>query len=291
MAPNVANHAGWQFELNKFLWPMFIHSYLELVDNGYPNEAKTFLSEFGDDFKAIHGDDLKLLSTITLPAHVNENETTRLYKTSKYQIPVTDKVEDLVLGHLEKEYNNGGKTMIHLLGRYCTIKTVDRGLANPKSFFAIFNNQPSVRVDEGDVLEGIPGVFTGVRSNVASDVPLKLGPLPMEAELQEEVRAEIEEEDRRHPPADGRPTLLEEFDNKIKREESMDGPARADLPLPASRARDVWSEIEKIREHRDRFRIEGRTGGVGAAVSVCMYTFHNTLGRQVNHSGSLKSTG
>lgn len=285
MALNAVNQTILQFELNKFLWPIFIHCYLELVDNGYPSDAKSFLAEFGDDFKAVHGDDLKLLSTVMLSAHIEENETTKLYKTSKYQIPVTDKVEDLVLGHLEKEYDNGGQTVIRLLGRYCAIKTVDRGLANPKSFYAIFNNQPSVRVDEADALEGIPGVFTGVRSNVAPDVPLKLGPLPMEAELQEEVRAEIEEEDRRNPPTDGRSTLLEEFDNKIKREESMDGPARADLPLPASRARDVWSEIEKIREHRDRFRIEGRSGGVGAAVSVCMYTFHNTLGRQVkSHS-------
>jgi transcription initiation factor TFIID subunit 5 len=288
---DAANQTGFQFELNKFMWPLFVHSYLELVENGYPAEAKTFLDDFGDDFKAIHGDDLKLLSTIKLPAHVKDNETARLYKEHKYQIPVTDKVEHLVLGHLDKEYENGGKTLILLIARYCKIRNVDRGLANPKSFSAIFNNQPNVRVDEADLEEGIPGLFTGVRLNVAPDVPLKLGPLPMEPELQEEVRAEIEEEDRRHPPPEGRSTLLEEFDNKIKREESMDGPARADLPLPASRARDVWSEIDKIREHRDRFRIKGRSGGVGVAVSVCMYTFHNTLGRQVDFSTSLKSTG
>jgi len=35
-------------------------------------------------------------------------------------------------------------------------------------------------------------------------------------------------------------------------------------------------EVQKIRELRDRFRIDPRTGGVGPGVSIAMYTFHNT---------------
>jgi transcription initiation factor TFIID subunit 5 len=101
----------------------------------------------------------------------------------------------------------------------------------------------------------------------------------MEPELREDVRAELEEEDHRHPPADGRPTLVEEFDERIKREESADAPSRADLPLPPSRARDVVMEMQKVRENRDRFQIEGRTGGIGIPVSACMFTVHNSLGR------------
>ena len=85
--------------------------------------------------------------------------------------------------------------------------------------------------------------------------------------------------DQLHPPADGVPTLVEEFDRKIKREESADAASRADLPLPPSRARDVVMEMQKVRENRDRFKIEGRTGGAGIPVSACMFTFHNTLGR------------
>ena len=68
--------------------------------------------------------------------------------------------------------------------------------------------------------------------------------------------------------------MLEEFDEKIKREDSADVPSRADLPLPPSRPRDIMMEMQKIRESRDRFHIEGRTGGVGVPVSACMFTFH-----------------
>ncbi|KUI63866.1 Transcription initiation factor TFIID subunit 5 [Cytospora mali] len=268
----------YKFELKKFLWPIFIHCYLELVEGGWPNEARSFLNEFKDTFGTAHGDDLKLLSTITLPAHVKENEMTKMYKSEKYHIPVTRQVNDLVLGYMTKEFDNGGHTIIALLAQYCHVKFVDRGIANPHSFLSIFYNQPNARLEEADVTEGIQGVFTGVRANAAPDVTLKLGPLPMESELLEDVRSELDEEDRMNPPIDGRSTLLDEFDNKIKREESADGPARADLPLPPARARDVLGEVEKIKQYRDRFRIEGRTGGVGAAVSICMYTFHNTLG-------------
>ena len=35
-------------------------------------------------------------------------------------------------------------------------------------------------------------------------------------------------------------------------------------------------EVTKIRENRDRLKIEARTGGIGPGVSVVMYTFHNT---------------
>lgn len=106
---------------------------------------------------------------------------------------------------------------------------------------------------------------------------LKLGMMPMEGDLAQDVRAELEDEDIKHPPELGKPSLVEEFDQNIKREDSADAPTRNEIPLPPSRARDVVMEVQKIKENRDRFKIEGRTGGIGPAVSVCMFTFHNTL--------------
>ncbi len=139
----------------------------------------------------------------------------------------------------------------------------------------------NLELDEADAHEGLPGHFTGLLNKNVLDTStvLKLGPMPTEPELRDDVRAELEEEDQRRPPVDGLPTLVEEYDRKIKREESADAPARVDIPLPPSRARDVIMEMQKVRENRDRFRIEGRTGGVGVAISACMFTFHNTLGR------------
>lgn len=273
-----------QYELNKFLWPMFVHSYLELVEGKYPDEAKTFLDTFKTSFEVAHADDLKLLATITLPSHVEENSTTKLFKTTKYRIPVTDKAHDLMLAHMEKDYEAGGQIILRLLASYCTIPIVDRGLANPYSFAAIGEKQKSTQVSLVELQEGVPGAFEGVRTDATPSGPLRLGPLALDPDLQREIRSELVQEDQRNPPADGQLSLVEEFENKIKREESADGPTRAQLPLPAYRSRDVLNEVEKLKEHRDRFRIEGRTGGVGTGVSVTMFTFHNSLGRYESHS-------
>lgn len=272
-----------QFELSKVLWPAFVYSYLELVEAGYADDAKQFLDMFRPEFENVHGDDLKTFATVTLPPHVRENSTTKLYKGSKYRIPINTHAAHILFNFLERESAAGGSVITQLLNDYCDVEQITRGPIEAFSFEAIYRRAQNIDLDDADAQEGIPGVFTGMSNKdiLDSTAPLRLGPLPMEPELRDDVRAELEEEDLRNPPVDGRPSLADEFDRKIKREESADGPSRADLPLPPSRARDVVMEMQKVRENRDRFRIEGRTGGVGVPLSACMFTFHNTLGRYV----------
>ncbi|KAJ9148289.1 TAF5-like protein [Pleurostoma richardsiae] len=268
----------YKFELRKLLWPVFVYSFLELVERRYPDEAKAFLNKFTPVFEKIHGDDLRTFATISLPQHIAENNTTKLYRENKYRIPLNLHVERSLFHFIDRETDRGGSLISWILSSFCQIDKTARGPIDPYSFEALYRRTQNADLDEVDLQEGIPGVFTGVTNKDILDAPLKLGPLPMEQELREDVRAELEEEDQRHPPTDGRPTLVEEFDQKIKREDSPDVPSRADLPLPPSRARDVVMEMQKVRENRDRFKIEGRTGGVGVPVSVCIFTFHNTLG-------------
>lgn len=275
---HVANTRSLQPELKKFLWPIFLYAYLELVESKYPDDAKAFLDKFKIGFEAAHADELKVLETITLPAHAQENHMAKLYKTNKYRIPVGEKSYDILISQLEKEFDNGGHTILRLMASYCQIKTVESSLVNPFAFMSIFENHKGIHVNPADLEEGVPGAFTGVRTDATPTATLKLGPLPMDPEFQGDVREELIREDQRNPPNDGKLSLVEELEHKIKREESADGPSRTDVPLPPPRQRDVLNEVERIREYRDRFRIEGRTGGVGPAVSVCMFTFHNTLG-------------
>jgi transcription initiation factor TFIID subunit 5 len=114
---------------------------------------------------------------------------------------------------------------------------------------------------------------------VNNKAALKLGPLPIDPELRADVLSELEEEDKFDPPQDGARTLVDEFTSihPIKRE-AGDSPQRSDIPYPPSRARDIVVEMQKVRENRDRFKIEGRTGGVGTAISVFMTTIHNSVG-------------
>src|SRR6201999_3531167 len=113
-----------------------------------------------------------------------------------------------------------------------------------------------------------------VGNNLAT---LKLGKLPMEKETEEDVRGDLMDLDLEVPPKLGQPSLVQTHELiNIKQEDEDEGPSRTEIPFPPSTARDVAMEVQKIRENRDRLKIESRTGGIGPGLRVVMYTFHNT---------------
>ncbi|KAI0847211.1 transcription initiation factor TFIID subunit 5 [Daldinia vernicosa] len=273
----------YKFELGKILWPLFIYSYLRLVSQASYTHAQELLEQIRSRFEKTHPDELKSLSTITLSIHVRENAFAKAYLENQYVIPISKSLTGHLFHFLERDLEQCGAVILDIIQQHCRVDSVDRGPIEPFSFEAIYRRARHQELDEVDIQEGIPGVSS--RSGLANrnildnTAALKLGPLPIDPELRGDVVAELEEEDKLRPPREGFPTLVEEFNamHPIKRE-SGDSPQRTDIPYPPSRARDVVMEMQKVRENRDRFRIEGRTGGVGPGVSVCMFTFHNHLG-------------
>ncbi|KAK6605276.1 WD domain-containing protein [Botrytis cinerea] len=254
----------YKFELRRLLWPIFVYSFIELITNNYTADGKDFLKEFKDQFQQVHADELTTFDTISLPQQINDNTITKLYLSSKYRIPLNTHVYFNLITHLESNSKQGGSVIIYLLQTYCEIRETKRGPIDQFSFEAIINQAHGVEPEESDLQEGIPGAFTGVTNKDIQDnnAKLLLGPMALEDELAADL---------------GKPSLVELFDQSIKREEGVEGPGRNEIPYPPSRARDVTMEVQKIKEHRDRFKIESRNGGVGPAVSICMFTFHNTL--------------
>jgi transcription initiation factor TFIID subunit 5 len=250
-----------------------------MVVNGYPLDAQNFFQEFSTQFEKVHADELRTFETVKLPQQVLENSITTLYRSSKYRIPLNTNVYFNLISFLESNGKIGGTVIIYLLQSHCEIRATTQGPLNQYSFEAIVKQAHSTQEEQPEFEEGIPGAFTGVSNKdiMNNNAALKLGMMALDADLAQDVRAALEDEDARKPPELGKDSLVEEFDRTIKREDSDDGPSRNEIPLPPSRARDVVMEVQKIKENRDRFRIEGRTGGIGPAISVCMFTFHNTL--------------
>ncbi|KAI9844382.1 MAG: Transcription initiation factor TFIID subunit 5 [Thelocarpon superellum] len=265
-------------ELKRILWPIFVYSFLSLAVDFYPNDCERFFTTYKDLFTNDHESDLRNLSTIRLAEHVQQNAVAQIYRTSKYRLPLTSVAYFNLIQFLESKEKEGGAVIIGLLQLHCHVVTVERGATDAHSLAAMLR-KAQVEEDMPAEDEGIPGHNPGsanTNENAPAVLPkLKLGPPPMEPDLMGDVQAELEEEDVKHPPAPGQPSLVDEF-QKIKREESEDAPSRHDLPFPPSLARDVAMEVQKVKENRDRFQMEGRTGGVGPGLSVTMFTFHNT---------------
>jgi transcription initiation factor TFIID subunit 5 len=273
-----------KFELSRLQWPIYIYSYLAMVMSNDDKEATSYLQKHRGQFERAHADELRTLETVTLPQHVLENTLTKLYRNNKYRLPLNKTAYFNLITFLEQNEKNGGSVILFLLQTHCVVSETARGPIDQFSFEAIADRAHGAMIDDSaDLQEGIPGAFTGVSNldMLNNNTPLKLGPMQMEPELRDDVRAELAAEDVKNPPEAGQLSLIDTFDQNIKREESVDAINRIEIPLPPSRARDVVMEVQKIKEYRDRFKIEGRTGGIGPPVSVIMFTFHNTMDRYV----------
>jgi transcription initiation factor TFIID subunit 5 len=250
----------------------------------YSQDAKQFFETNKNLFLPEHTEDIRPLETISLPEHVQDNAIAKLYRNNKYRVTLSNPAFSNLMQFLENKQKEGGSVMSAILSSYCTVTTKERAADDRFSFAAMLG-----RIGEINALpaedEGIPGhhpgsAYTGDNPAMTGTLPrLKLGKLPVDAELEDDVRAELEEHDVKDPPPPGRNTLVQEYDEMIKKEEDEEAPTRAEIPFPPSTARDVALEVQRVKENRDRFKIEGRTGGVGPAVSVCMFTFHNSHDR------------
>ncbi|KAJ5636914.1 WD40 repeat-like protein [Penicillium longicatenatum] len=268
-------------ELRRVLWPLFVYSFLNMITSFYPQDAKQFFETNKNMFLPEHTDDIRVFEPISLPEHVQANSVAKLYRTNKYRIVLSNPAYTNLLQFLESKEKEGGSVMNAILSSFCTVKTMDRA-ADDRFSFATMLGQIGAGQSFPAEDEGIPGhhpgsAYTGDNPAMAGTLPrLRLGKMPMEPALEEDVRAELADEDAKEAPVPGRNTLVQEFDQMIKKEEDDEAPTRADIPFPPSTARDVRMEVMKVKENRDRYKIEGRTGGVGPGVSVCMFTFHNT---------------
>jgi transcription initiation factor TFIID subunit 5 len=272
-------------ELKKLLWPAFVYSFLGLLRDYFIRDAETYFGTYRALFERDHEDDIKTLGAVRLPAHLHDSRVAKLYLENKYRLSLTTMPFYNLVQFLESKMFDGGQVISDILREHMTIVTVDRTATAEKSIAAILasgSGDDDLPAED----EGIPGHAPGHPLTQRYDpdaeaarIRLQLGPYPEEPDLQDDVRAALQDEDAKNPPRPGQNSLLEEYEQRIKREPTDDVPSRDLVPLPPSLARDVSMEVQKVVEHRDRYKMEGRTGGVGPAVSITMYTFHNTFDR------------
>lgn len=269
-------------ELKRLLWPLFIYSFLQCVGDHFSREGQEFFQSFRELFENEHGDDIRAMAKIYEPAHIETNETGQLYLNNKYRLTLSNMAFQTLIAHLESKEKEGGKIVTAIIQAHMNVKAVDRIASGDERSLAKLLAQRGEAQDVPAEDEGIPGHNPGSANTelVAANVLPKmlLGPAPMEADLMEDVKAELQEHDTSHPPAPGQNSLIDEFEQRIKAEPLDDSQQqREPLPFPPSTARDVAMEVQRVKENRDRFKIEQRTGGVGPGVSVTMFTFHNTF--------------
>ena len=236
-------------ELHRILYPIFVHSYLDLLQQGDAVYARQFLESHASEHEARNQGDIRSFSSLTLPAHIYENQIAQLYRTQKYRLKLSKISLDLLLHLLHENESNGGKIIIRIINQYLSIETTTA--------------TPSRLAADGMVQgEGIQG--TATRSTALDATrdreALRLGPMPMDSDMVKDVQGELGQT----------PQLNQILADATKTVD--DSPTRENLPLPSYKGVDVLAEVESIKEISKRLHL----GPQVAQPSVCMYTFHNS---------------
>lgn len=185
-----------------------------MVTSFYPQDARQFFDVNKNHFLPEHTEDVRALEPISLPEHVQENSIAKLYRGNKYRLILSNPAFANLMQFLESKQKEGGSVMSALLSSYCTIFTRDRAVDDRFSFAAMLGQAGAGQTFPSED-EGIPGhhpgsAYTGDNPAMAGTLPrLKLGKLPLEQNLETDVRGELADEDSKNPPGAGRNTLVD----------------------------------------------------------------------------------
>lgn len=115
--PLLVPHNTTQPQFRPIIFPIFCHFYLDLVQFGFkdagehyallvssrgdrPTLAQEFFDKFSPSLDPSHRNDIRRLSTLRLPSHIQSDETAQRLRGDKYPIPMSRSGFALLLGWL-----------------------------------------------------------------------------------------------------------------------------------------------------------------------------------------------
>ena len=95
--------------MSYLLYPLFVHTYLEMVFHGYSRESRTFLETFKAEHESIFGSEISRLVCVVEPQQVEENELAQMFRQNKYSVRLCNYSFELFISFLQES------KLMHLL--------------------------------------------------------------------------------------------------------------------------------------------------------------------------------
>jgi transcription initiation factor TFIID subunit 5 len=89
-------------ELSSLLYPLFIHSYLDLLYRQEISEARSFFERFYEDHTTYFSEDLQKFKALTLSSNPMDHELVKTFRGNKFGIKVSKNGFRLMIGHLSE---------------------------------------------------------------------------------------------------------------------------------------------------------------------------------------------
>lgn len=265
-------------ELLRFLYPIFVHCFLEMVSKNFSEEAGEFFEKFKHSHHIQHGSEIQRLSGISLPEHLAENDLANSFRNHKYNVHITKITLNLLLYFLHENEAMGGVLLIYLINKFI----------NP-----IINSSKLTLGNSSNIDYSEDGIFTTTNKNNDFNDNLKqklyLGKNLIDSDLQKEIEFDLKLKDDLLPPVNGK-TLFEEFFDLTNPDD--DTPPKNSIPMPLKDSNDIQKIVLEVEDSRSRINFEGPKASLP---SVCMYTFHNSnnelICAEFNSDSTLIATG
>ncbi|KAJ6621658.1 TFIID and SAGA subunit [Mycena sp. CBHHK59/15] len=285
-------------EFRPILFPIFVHFYLDLIQRGLKEAAIKFYSTFASSLSTSHSATLHHVSTLLLPAHVQNDELAQRFRDEKYVVRMSRSGFGLLVGWLTEgvggEAFGAGEGFTGELGKRGRV-SVMRVVNNHLRFDVTSSSTTSVAPNAWEESTGLLSSLIP-RTNGAANLnnpqafnmmrDLKLGPAPISDELRNETQRVLREQ----ALVDRDPSGQYDVQSIRQPVPGVVAPAESDLlPHPPTfRTIDVEREANHVRDARKRIRLEPSVltnidlnSTQAAAVrsralpSICAYTLHD----------------
>lgn len=240
----------YKYELGQLLYPVFVHMYLALVYNGHRQAAVEFMQMHSGSQESFYRDDLKRLSQVERPEHMQDHELVRHFRGSHYTVRLCRDSYVLLKRHMQEKSHALLMTLVH-----------------DHIVLDVFDGVPRGRLlvrQTAGALEGDPG-------RQVNRMKMYYG-LPKEPDIQLNVPAGVDDDpdvDADRPKKPKKPKRDSLMAKKGKHDPNA--PSLTRIPLPDLREVDKRLRAKLIRESAKRVNL-----GPDTPPSICFYTLLNT---------------
>lgn len=198
-----------QFELDNLSFPLFAHTFLDLIDFGFTDAAQQFYKENHEHHKVYHPSELSYLSAISAPHQILLDPYAKRLRSERYQVPMSRNsfallVQWLSGSGLDEEWEAGlhsapgrAKEAVRAIVHSRLDVKGELGVIEPANVLVSDSAMPvdkiTIASSSGLLAALLPPATSPEQFNSATQ--LKLGQPAMLDKLKEEVMRIVREED------------------------------------------------------------------------------------------------
>ncbi|KAK7580412.1 hypothetical protein V9T40_001041 [Parthenolecanium corni] len=241
----------YKHELGTILYPMFVHMYLELVYNGYKDQAIQFMETYGPKQEDYYQEDIQKFAAITLREQMRSSEIVETFKSNAFIIRMSRDTVSILKRHLnEKDHS----VLLNIIKNHLYLDMYE-GVARNK-----------------DQIEITAGGMVGEARREDNKAKVFYG-LLKEPDLQCFVQAEEDEDGDGGADADKPKKKKAKKDSLFYKKSKTDpnAPSSDRMPLPELKDADKLEKVKALRESSKRVTLSAET-----LPSICCYTLLNT---------------